>query len=81
MLSSSANAIFWMSRYLERSGNIAKYMDVNCHMTLDETDEYETQWRTLITTTGDGEDFGAIYRGASREFAIFFLKADEDNPN
>ncbi len=81
MLSSSANAIFWMSRYLERSGNIARYLDVNWHMTLDVSDEYETQWKPLITTTGDGEDFSARYTDASRESAIFFLTADEDNPN
>lgn len=81
MLSSNADSIFWMSRYLERSGNIARYLDVNWHMTLEASDEYDTQWEPLITTTGDIDDFASRYDEASRESAIYFLTSDEDNPN
>ena len=33
MLSRVAEAIFWMSRYVERAENVARFVDVNMHLT------------------------------------------------
>ena len=34
MLSRVANSIYWMSRYLERAENVARFIDVNLNLTL-----------------------------------------------
>ena len=35
MLSRVADSIFWMSRYIERAENVARFIDVNLHLSLD----------------------------------------------
>ena len=35
MLSRVADSVFWLSRYVERAENVARFLDVNMHMTLD----------------------------------------------
>lgn len=35
MFSRVANSIYWMSRYLERSDSVARFIDVNTHLILD----------------------------------------------
>ena len=35
MLSRVANAVYWMSRYLERADNVARFVHVNIHLMLD----------------------------------------------
>ncbi|EFI35826.1 protein of unknown function DUF403 [Desulfonatronospira thiodismutans ASO3-1] len=81
MLSRAADAVYWMSRYLERAGNIARFLDVNWHLTLDVQDQYLDQWMPLVVTTGDYKDFQARYQEESKEGCIYFLTADPVNPN
>ena len=35
MLSRVADSIFWMSRYIERAENVARFIDVNLHLAID----------------------------------------------
>ena len=35
MLSRVANAIYWMTRYIERAENVARFVDVTLQLTLD----------------------------------------------
>ena len=35
MLSRVAESIYWMSRYIERAENVARFVDVNLHLILD----------------------------------------------
>ena len=52
MLSRVADALFWMSRYLERAEHIARLLDVYFHLELDlhgVTGAYELQWTSLAT--------------------------------
>ncbi len=81
MLSRNAESLYWMSRYLERTGNIARFLDVNWHLTLDVPGEYGEQWKPLVITTGDHEDFESRYKKESKENVIYFLTADPQNPN
>ncbi|WP_291320836.1 alpha-E domain-containing protein [Desulfonatronospira sp.] len=81
MLSRDADSIYWMSRYLERTSNIARFLDVNWHLTLDVPGQFGEQWKPLVITTGDHSDFEARYAQESKENVIHFLTADEKNPN
>ena len=48
MLSRVANSLYWMSRYIERSENVARLLDVNLQLMLDFADFNDQQllgWR------------------------------------
>ncbi len=81
MLSRVANSIYWLTRYIERAENVARFIDANYHMTLDIPDSASTQWQPLINTTGDHELFAELYGKVTREKAIEFLVFDRNNPN
>ncbi len=82
MLSRVANCLYWMSRNLERADNVARFIDVNAHLTLDlQLEKGAAQWSPLILTTSDDMDFNKRFGEASEENVIHFLTFDKDNPN
>ena len=81
MLSRVAESIYWMSRYIERAENVARFVDVNLQLILDQRGGMQTQWEPLVATTGDDEMFAERYGDPSREAVIRFLTFDAENPN
>lgn len=83
MLSRVANSIYWMSRYLERADNVARFINVNLHIMLDLSVESASQWMPLVVTTGGEELFAQRYgnNAATQENVLQFLVFDLDNPN
>ena len=80
MLSRVANSIYWMSRYMERAENVARFIEVTLHLML-ETKTQEGQWEPLVSTTGDLDIFKERYGEATRENVLDFLTFDRENPN
>jgi uncharacterized alpha-E superfamily protein len=70
-----------MSRYVERAENVARFVDVNLNQMLDAPDGSGQQWKPLVFTTGDHEDFAQRYGEATHQNVIDFLTFDRDNPN
>ncbi len=81
MLSRVANSIYWMSRYIERAENIARFVDVVRHLVLDLPDQVSNQWESLVEATGDHERFEERHAAATEANVIRFLTFDRDNPN
>ena len=81
MLSRVADSVLWMSRYVERAENVARFVDVNQNLTLDLGEEMADQWAPLVTTTGDWEPFRERYGPATRDNVLRFLTCDGENPN
>ncbi|MEM8739503.1 MAG: alpha-E domain-containing protein [Planctomycetota bacterium] len=82
LLSRVANSIYWMSRYIERAENIARFIDVNLQLSLDQFAAGRSDpWEPLIAVTGDAEDFEARYDAYSRANVMRFLTLDRENPN
>lgn len=81
MLSRVADSIYWTARYIERSENIARFIDVNLHMSLDAPTAFAGQWEPLVAITGDLKPFRERYGQATRESVIHFLTFDAANPN
>ena len=82
MLSRVASSIYWMSRYLERADNVARFIKVNAHLILDMGWERETaQWEPLVHASGDSADFLARYNQAHEKNVVRFLTFDPKNPN
>lgn len=80
MLSRVADSIYWMSRYIERAENVARFIDATYQMMLD-LPAGDEQWEPLVKASGDYEPFKRQYDGATRENVIFFLTFDSKNPN
>lgn len=81
MLSRVANSIYWMSRYVERAENVARFISVNLNLSLDMPGEAGQQWRPLVITTGDEKCFDKHHDFTSRDNVIDFLTFDRRNPN
>jgi uncharacterized alpha-E superfamily protein len=81
MLSRVADSIYWMSRYVERAENVARFIDVNLNLMLDSPEGVDQQWDPLVNTTGDHEDFERRFGRADAHSVIHFLTFDTENPN
>ena len=81
MLSRVADSIYWMSRYIERAENVARFIDVNLQLMLDAPGGHDQQWEPLVATTGDHEHFAKTFGKATQENVIQFLTFDPENSN
>jgi uncharacterized alpha-E superfamily protein len=81
MLSRVADSIYWMSRYIERAENVARFIAVNLNLSMDLPGQESQQWRPLVVITGDEADFAARFAGSSAAQVLQFLTLDADNPN
>jgi uncharacterized alpha-E superfamily protein len=81
MLSRVAESIFWISRYIERAENTARFIDVNGRLILDMPLETNLQWEPIIRITGDSELFDSQYSTPDQENVVNFLVFDQNYPN
>lgn len=87
MLSRVAETIYWMSRYIERAENVARFLMVNLNQNLDAEPtacgvaDQASQWWPLVSTMGDDQVYLERFGVFSRENVIQFLTFDEQNPN
>lgn len=82
MLSRVANSIYWLSRYVERADNYARFMEVDFNLAMDlPPGIIDQQWRPLVVTTGDEQYFVDRYQQFTKKNVIEFLAFDKENPN
>lgn len=81
MLSRVADSIYWMSRYIERAENVARFIDVNLQLMLDLPVPENEQWEPLVAITGDEEIFRERYPEVTQESVMRFLTFDPEYPN
>jgi len=81
LLSRVADSVYWMSRYIERAENVARFVDVNLHLILDSPASLGEQWKPLVDTSGDAAAFDERYGAPTRDNVIEFLTFDSRNPN
>ena len=81
MLSRVANSIYWMSCYIERAENLARFVDVTFNLMLDLPDGSAEQWQPLVSTTGDQKAFAERYGSATRQNVVRFLVFDPEYAN
>jgi len=81
MLSRVADSVYWMSRYVERAENVARFVDVNFQLMLDAPSGQDQQWEPLVATTGDHAEFAKRHGAAGEESVTKFLTFENENPN
>lgn len=85
MLSRVADAVLWMSRYIERAEHAARVVDVNINLLLDlgvqQEREARRYWEPLIGVPAAQELFYQLYTEANERTLPEFLTFNTDNPN
>lgn len=81
LLSRVANSIYWMSRYMERAENIARSIDVNLQLTIEQSLSPDAPWEALLAVTGDAKLFHKRYDRPSRANVMRFLTLDREYPS
>lgn len=77
MLSRVADSVYWLSRYIERAENVARFVDVNQSISLGGTH----QWAPLVYASGDDDQFSKLYGAFTTANVLRFLLFDAENPN
>lgn len=81
MLSRVADSIYWLNRYVERAENVARFIEVNLNMLMDNLVGVSQQWEPLISVTGDRELFHQLYAEPTSHNVLQFLTFDSRSPN
>lgn len=81
MLSRVAESLFWMSRYVERAENVARFVEVNRDLSLGGLGGTDAQWGPLVKASGDEEAFLERYGEPTERTVLDFLIFDDQNLN
>lgn len=81
MLSRVADALYWMSRYVERAEDITRILTVNFHTLLDTKTEDAQAWHPIIAITGDEDLFNRNFDEYNARNVSEFLLWHSANPN
>jgi uncharacterized alpha-E superfamily protein len=83
MLSRTADHLYWMARYTERSENTARMLDVRVQYSLMPQADIAAQqgWRTMLGVSELEEEFDAKYAALTQKDVIDFMVRDLDNPS
>ena len=77
MLSRSAERIYWLARYIERTENIARLVNVHMNLLMDLPKDVEMGWKQLILINSSDQIFYEKYNVANEKNITRFLLADD----
>jgi uncharacterized alpha-E superfamily protein len=80
MLSRSAERLYWLARYTERTENTARLLSVYMNLMFDLPMEVEVSWRNLLTIFGAQQTFYTLYENPNEQNTMRFLLTDTANP-
>ncbi len=83
MLSRTADSLYWLGRYAERAGNVARGLQASLRMASlgGALGSASQEWQGLVTAAGGKEGFAKKHGAATGEAAIHWLTLDADNPS
>lgn len=82
MLSRTADCLFWLGRYSERAGNVARGLAATLRMAmLAQPLAADGEWQALLIATGSEPGFREKHAHANAETVTHWLTLDLDNPS
>lgn len=81
LLGRTANGLFWMSRYIERTENMARLIDAGLRMALTRTSNAADEWTSVVVSAGVEDGFRAKHNEFTAKSVTDFLLRDLDNPS
>lgn len=79
LLSRYAEAVYWLARYIERTENLARILDVN--ETFSRDSRGSQNWQSILQLYRDEERFGENGQEASADNVLYFYVLDPNNPS
>jgi len=79
LLARSADALFWLARYVERAENLARTLEVNDTFSRDRTGGQN--WLSIVQLHADEEAFFARHQVATAQSVLAFYVIDPTNPS
>lgn len=79
MLSRSAERLYWLARYLERTENTAKLVSVHMNLLMDLPNGVEMGWQQLIRITGSEQQFHETNKLINERNVARFLLTDHQH--
>lgn len=80
MLSRTADHLYWMSRYIERAENIARFLEVANRLSLSGGDPQDC-WKPVLTISGGAEAFAQRYGQVTAVAVVTWSVLDQNNPS
>lgn len=83
MLSRTADSLYWLGRYIERAGNVARGLQVALRMAslMRSVDQRDGAWRALLIASGCEPGFRATGAAPTPENVVRYLAAEPSNPS
>ena len=86
MLSRTASNLYWMARYVERAGNLARVMEVADRMSLMPSTNLEgpgpgSEWHSALITSGNEDGYLQKHEYIRGQQIQSYLLFDADNPS
>lgn len=81
MMGRTAEALFWIGRYSERTENHARLIDVYYHIREDRESSGGQSWSRLIDTIGDRATFTEQYGSFTEQHVLQYITLDKNNAN
>ena len=83
MLSSTAESLYWMGRYIERAENLARIIDVSHRLEAQGRlhGGTESEWGAVLKILTAEAQFGERYARIDQETVTAFVTIDQDNPS
>ena len=81
MLGKTAGGLYWMFRYLERSENITRMVDVGQRMALTRPDNAEDEWASVVDSAGVRKGYEQVHDRTDAAGVVDYLLRDPDNPS
>ncbi|WP_339673572.1 alpha-E domain-containing protein [Dasania marina] len=81
MLSRVVEMIYWTARYLERTENLARLINVNSNLLLDLPKSIAPGWEPLINITGTRERYLELHDDFSERTVLTYLVNQENSPS
>jgi uncharacterized alpha-E superfamily protein len=79
MLARLADNLYWFGRYLQRSENTARLVNVNTILSMDLPRRVQLGWEPLVDLAGAGGVYAALYDTVDEDSVVRFLSIDERN--
>ena len=81
LLGRTANGLYWMNRYIERTENMARLVDAGLRMALTRTESAAEEWTSVVVSAGVDYAFSQKHDVYNAETVADFLIRDIANPS